>query len=495
MYEYRDELMASGLSTERFSLETSDKVVSDIYLSHGLEKPIVVTMGSPFGCLIARAIISYKGSNLSSNLGANLGANLGSNLRANLGNNLWSNLWDNLGKNLWANLGNNIGDNLRANLWDNLRDNLWDNLEDNLGNNLEDNLGNNIGDNLRANLRASLCDNLWDNLEDNLGNNLGANLRDNLGNNLGNSLRANLGNNLWADLGNNIGDNLWSNIGANLSSNLGNNLGANLGNNLRASLCDNLWNNLGDNLCANIGANLRASLCDSLWANLGANLRANLWDNSTLWGSWSFGWLAFCEFPLELGHTYPSNIAEKLSSTMRHARTCGGWLYAYPKIAFQSQRPTVIARDAAGRLHHETSQAMLFADGYGFYSWHGYRLPTSHEWLIAEKHKITPDHIEKESNAELRRIALEIFGFDRYLAAREAKVIATDELHGQPRRLLSCKVGGEKILVLEVINGSDEPDGSRRKFHLGAMRGSNPHECIAASFGRPPKKYREAVGT
>lgn len=37
--------------------------------------------------------------------------------------------------------------------------------------------------------------------------------------------------------------------------------------------------------------------------------------------------------------------------------------------------------------------------------------------------------------------------------------------------------------------------GSRRKFHLGAMPGNTPHECVAASFGRPAGKYREAVGT
>jgi hypothetical protein len=90
---------------------------------------------------------------------------------------------------------------------------------------------------------------------------------------------------------------------------------------------------------------------------------------------------------------------------------------------------------------------------------------------------------------------LEIYGFDRYLEKRKAKIIAEDVLHGQTRRLLSIDVGKERVRVLEVINGSEEPDGSRRKFHLGAMPGNTPHECVAASFGRPADKYREAVGT
>jgi hypothetical protein len=53
-----------------------------------------------------------------------------------------------------------------------------------------------------------------------------------------------------------------------------------------------------------------------------------------------------------------------------------------------------------------------------------------------------------------------------------------------------------------VINGTVEPDGTRRKFHLGAARrrGSvappdTPHDAIANSYGIAPEHYREAVRT
>jgi hypothetical protein len=164
-------------------------------------------------------------------------------------------------------------------------------------------------------------------------------------------------------------------------------------------------------------------------------------------------------------------------------------------FAMVTERPCLMRRDAAGRLHAGDGPAIAYRDGWRLYFWHGRRLPSSHEWLIAERAQLTPDAIEAEPNAELRRVALEIFGFENYLAVRSARVIATDELHGEPRRLLEIMVRGEPIWIIEVTNGSLQPDGTRRRYHLGAMPGADPHEAIAASYGIAPAHYREAVRT
>jgi hypothetical protein len=109
--------------------------------------------------------------------------------------------------------------------------------------------------------------------------------------------------------------------------------------------------------------------------------------------------------------------------------------------------------------------------------------------------------VEAETNVEWRRVMLEReyggrTGFDIYLQARQPHVLAEDEVHGQPRRLLETRAkGGGPIRIVEVINGSAEPDGTRRKFYLGAMRGRTPHEVVAASYGINPDVYREAVRT
>ena len=181
-------------------------------------------------------------------------------------------------------------------------------------------------------------------------------------------------------------------------------------------------------------------------------------------------------------------LAEALANT--------GWQWWHSDVLALSDRPRFIKRNAAGRLHSDEGPAIEYRDGWSIYAWHGYRLPDTHYHLITARDKITPAMIEAEPNAELRRIALEIFGFDRFFEARGGKVIDKDEVFGRPRRLLELKLKGEKIRVMDVYNGSLEPDGTRRRFMLGAVAGVNTvHEAVAASYGLNPGAYREAVRT
>jgi hypothetical protein len=54
--------------------------------------------------------------------------------------------------------------------------------------------------------------------------------------------------------------------------------------------------------------------------------------------------------------------------------------------------------------------------------------------MIEDKLRITPDAIDAQYNAEWCRVMLEICGFDRYIQARGAKLIAEDECLGLPRQ-------------------------------------------------------------
>jgi hypothetical protein len=211
------------------------------------------------------------------------------------------------------------------------------------------------------------------------------------------------------------------------------------------------------------------------------------------WPAWRTYFTQVCGLALAPG------IAETLAAIeIIHSR-CGP-LTLHRDVAMVSERPCVLARDAAGRLHGDSGPAAAWRDGWAMHVWHGLRIPPSHRWIIDAPDRITPDAIEAERNAELRRAMLERFGFASYLKARGARLIAADELHGLPRRLLEIDVAGEKLQVVEVTNGSVEPDGARRTFHLGAARDFRTHappgtpaEAIAHSYGIAPKHYREAV--
>jgi len=211
-----------------------------------------------------------------------------------------------------------------------------------------------------------------------------------------------------------------------------------------------------------------------------------------LWPAWTAWWTFFTEV---CGLEIDERPREILSEYKVMATQCGPYSL-HPDFAMVSDRPVFIRRNAAGRLHCSTGPAIEWRDGWNLYFWHGLRIPPSHEWIVTHKERLRFETIALERNAELRRVMFEIaLEADPDIVARQARLISEDTLHGQPRRLLEVKVGQDVVRMIEVHNGSLEPDGSRRRFFLGAMPGNTPHECVAASYGRNPARYREAIRT
>jgi hypothetical protein len=216
--------------------------------------------------------------------------------------------------------------------------------------------------------------------------------------------------------------------------------------------------------------------------------------NQSLWfiGGWDNFWIAFYDFATKIGVTYKPETQKLLDAYKYYARSCGV-AYLYKDVAFVSDRSETIKFDAQRRLHCDDGPSVRWRDGFSIYTWRGLRIPRE---LIEDRHKIKPKEILKMSNAELRRVAMEIYamvhGADQFIKGLGAKLLTKDENFGHPRRIY--EVANQKFLF--VTNGSLEPDGSRRKFILGANPDAiTPHDAVAVSYGRPSAKYREAVRT
>ena len=240
---------------------------------------------------------------------------------------------------------------------------------------------------------------------------------------------------------------------------------------------------------------LRGQLREQLGGQLGDQLGDQLFQSSYFIGGQEAFWLAFYEYGEYLGAHFAPRTKAHFDAYRTYALTAG-WLYPYKSIAFVSDRPAEIHFDAQRRLHSATGMAVSFRDGWGLHAWHGLRVPAR----LIEAQEFSAEAIEGENNAEFRRVLLEReyggrSGFELYAEQRKVKLIAEDELHGFPRRLLEVEINGENIRIIEVVNGSLEPDGARRKFHLSALRGNTPHDVVAASYGIAPQHYREAVRT
>ena len=241
-----------------------------------------------------------------------------------------------------------------------------------------------------------------------------------------------------------------------------------------------------------VGQQVEQQVWQQVWQQVGQQVGDAVWNNSSSYGLWA-GWMSWVSFFRDVCR-WEDDALSRFALAEALANT--GWQWWHSDVLALSDRPRFIKRNAAGRLHSDEGPAIEYRDGWSIYAWHGYRLPDTHYHLITARDKITPAMIEAEPNAELRRIALEIFGFDRFFEARGGKVIDKDEVFGRPRRLLELKLKGEKIRVMDVYNGSLEPDGTRRRFMLGAVAGVNTvHEAVAASYGLNPGAYREAVRT
>ena len=153
-------------------------------------------------------------------------------------------------------------------------------------------------------------------------------------------------------------------------------------------------------------------------------IRVN-WSNyrgAQLWVSWH----AYITFLRDVCD-WEDPVLENFALDEAIATSCGFVWWAEEVVSI-SDRPIRVSRDNGGRLHHEDKKALEYSDGWGFYSWHGYRIPDQYNWIIENKSKITPAKIEKETNAEIRRIMLEIYGYDKYLEKRNATEIHTDEV-------------------------------------------------------------------
>ncbi|MDI6102151.1 hypothetical protein QLQ12_26380 [Actinoplanes sp. NEAU-A12] len=175
-----------------------------------------------------------------------------------------------------------------------------------------------------------------------------------------------------------------------------------------------------------------------------------------------------------------------LAEVARHA----GWWWANERAAVLTDRPVSLARDNVGRLHRGEGAAMEFPDGYGLWAWRGMPIPVS---LAAELPALTVDRIRREENAEIRRVMLEHFGYERYLREAGARDMGSDETGTLWWLDLP---GDEPLVMVEVVNSTPEPDGTSRVYWLRVPpRTRTAREGVAWTFGLTGDEYRPLVQT
>ncbi|MGW0483455.1 DUF6745 domain-containing protein [Nonomuraea sp. NPDC003214] len=162
---------------------------------------------------------------------------------------------------------------------------------------------------------------------------------------------------------------------------------------------------------------------------------------------------------------------------------CASWWWPYERVAIVSARPAELHLDELGRLHAADGPALVWSDGFALHAWHGMPVPAGFTMT-----DLTPARIREESNAELRRVMLEHFGVDRYLVESGARPEHSDETGVLWRIELP---GDEPVAMVEVVNSTPEPDGTRRTYFLRVPPWvRRAREGVAWTFGVSEESYR-----
>jgi hypothetical protein len=184
---------------------------------------------------------------------------------------------------------------------------------------------------------------------------------------------------------------------------------------------------------------------------------------------------------------------ERLALRLELIRSAGPW-WALQGLEIATERPLRLAHDAEGRLHSDSGPALAYGDGYTAWFWHGVSVDRE---IIESPGSITIDAIDQEGNAERRRVMVERFGPERLVREGNAELVHEDETGRLWRRSMGpfSRWGGEEpIVMVEVLNSTPEPDGSRKTYFLRVPpRTETARAGVAWTFGLEPDEYAPAA--
>lgn len=219
------------------------------------------------------------------------------------------------------------------------------------------------------------------------------------------------------------------------------------------------------------------------------------WIGGQFWvGGW-WGGPAFISFFQDICGLTRSKAIDSAARAYQLTASSAGYWWPHTHFVIASERPSVLTRDGQGRLHNATGPCVKWdrADNhpesiFEMYRYHGVMVP---EWIIKNPELITTKMIGEEENTEVKRVMIEIFGFERYLREASARLI-DEATEGHPiAGLRGAKLWqlAEGVIAIEMKNSTTEPDGTRKTYIIpvdGTMyqgkAGSNCHAAIASTW-------------
>jgi hypothetical protein len=181
-----------------------------------------------------------------------------------------------------------------------------------------------------------------------------------------------------------------------------------------------------DSVRATVGGSLGASV----WSTLRDTMEASVWDSlgdhgrdSVRASVMSSVWAYYAAPELAVPRFFDEYLVPNALHALAHfnERASGYWLGR--EVALIVRRPTLLARDAQGRLHSARGKCLEYPDGWGFYAWHGVQVS---ERVILVPETLTREDFLKAPDVEVRRVIQECMG-SRFVSELGGQVIDAGE--------------------------------------------------------------------
>lgn len=184
----------------------------------------------------------------------------------------------------------------------------------------------------------------------------------------------------------------------------------------------NLWDSVWAGLYGNVEDSVEYLVGESIWERVGATVQEEIgeWVQERALNSVSASVEGYQAAPsLAYYRFFDAYLAPNELHALAHFNELVSGYWLGHEEAFLVRRPHLLSRDAEGFLHSATGKCLEYRDGWGFYAWHGVRVP---ERVILAPETLTREDFLSEQDVEVRRVIQERMG-ERFVSELGGVVI------------------------------------------------------------------------
>ena len=467
--EWAQEWITIGLSTQPADFDKATEAALRAYALCNLARPkIILRMSSPYGATLGGAlawallreikqhtesqvwsqvqpqVVSQVQSQVQSQVLSQVQSQVWSQVQSQVGSQVWSQVWSQVQSQVWS--------QVQSRVWSQVRSRVWSQVV------------SQVESQVQSQVRSQVQSQVW--------SQVGSQVVSQAVSQVESQVRSQVWSQVQSQVWSQVRSQVWSQVGSQVRSQV------------ESQVQSQVWSQVGSQVWSQVRSQVESQVQSQVWSQV----RSQVWSQvrsaaynhfgGSFWASWS----AYITFMRDVlgwrGSTLASfTIDEDL------IRSCG-WVWWHEDVLAISDRPCELHRDERGRLHNDKGPSIAYRDGWALWHWHGITVPDS---VILRPEKITTAGIEKEQNAEVRRVMIERYGYGRYVAKSQ---ITHQDQTGKLRKRRNRH--GDEIAAVEVRNGTPEPDGSHKTYFLSVPpQCQTATEAVAWTYGMTVDEYKQ----